>query len=384
MDTVDERVPMTDRRGRASWVLTAKLMAFVGLSALLTTVVVASVLNLNVQASTSYQALFSNVTGLQAGESVRIAGVEVGRVSGVRLLSGPGASRCGLASPQSNCALVSFDVDSRQRLTTTTKAGVFFASLLGQRFLGLMASRPGGRPLHAGDTIGMAMTQPGLDLTAVFNGFQPLFNALTPAQVNQLTGSIIQVFQGQSGTVADLVAQTAAITTNLAGRQQILNEVLGNLAGLLDAVNGQGTQLGKLIDNFSTLVSGLAGQRAQIASTIDGFATLSTTVAGLLQQSQPALNENIAGLASATATLSTDQSSLDGVLRGLPRLLNTLSKFTSTGSYINVYVCNLTLDVTGALNISLIPGVTAPQYPANVRLPSGPVGDQTQHTANCA
>jgi phospholipid/cholesterol/gamma-HCH transport system substrate-binding protein len=371
----------TDRRRRA-WSLATKLVAFAGLSALLTTVVITSVLDLQVQAARGYRAVFANATGLQAGDTVRIAGVEVGKVSSVRLLQGKGAAACGRG--HGNCALVGFNVAADQRLTTTTRAAVFFGNLLGQRFLGLVPGPPGGATLPPGATIPMGRTQPGLDLTAVFNGFQPLFDALSPDEVNQLAASIIAVFQGQSGTVSSLVAETAAITSNLADRQQVLDQLLGNLASLLDSVNRQGGQLGQLIGNFDQLVAGLAGERAQLGGAISGLGQLNTAAAGLLQQSQPALSQDIAGLASATGTLSTDQRQLDGVIAGLPPVLRALMKTVSTGSYINVYLCNLTVTVNGALNVSLVPGVPAPQYPAGVRLPSGPVGDQGQHTAVCS
>ena len=39
----------------------------------------------------------------------------------------------------------------------------------------------------------------------LFNGFQPLFEALSPDDVNQLSGEIIQVLQGEGGTVDSLL-----------------------------------------------------------------------------------------------------------------------------------------------------------------------------------
>ena len=47
----------------------------------------------------------------------------------------------------------------------------------------------------------------------LFNGFKPLFTALDPEQVNQLSFEIIQVLQGQGGTVESLLASTASLTT---------------------------------------------------------------------------------------------------------------------------------------------------------------------------
>ena len=52
--------------------------------------------------------------------------------------------------------------------------------------------------------IGLDRTTPALDLTMLFNGFQPLFSALDPKQINALSYEIIQIFQGQGGTVGDL------------------------------------------------------------------------------------------------------------------------------------------------------------------------------------
>jgi phospholipid/cholesterol/gamma-HCH transport system substrate-binding protein len=365
-----------------------KLLLFAGLSVILTTIVVASVLDLDTNSTKNYRAYFTNVTGLESGDTVRIAGVEVGKVNAVAVMAGAGAlQQCGLpADPQDpssvTCARVSFSLNTNQHITSTTGAQIFYANLLGQRFMALTPGGSPGSPLRSGASIPIDQTKPGLDLTEVFNGFEPLFNALAPSEVNELSASIIQVFQGESGTVSSLVAQTASITNNLADRQQVLDQVLQNLAGLLNAVNGQGTQLGQLIDNFSTLVSGLANQRTQLAGTIDGISQLNTNVAGLLQSSQPAFNQSIDGLASATATLSTDQSQLQGLVQGIPGLFTALTRIVDTGSYINVYLCNLTININGSINIAL-GGQGSPQFPANDTLPSGAVGDQSIHTRNC-
>ncbi|MFD2394497.1 hypothetical protein ACFSSF_12920 [Dietzia aerolata] len=45
----------------------------------------------------------------------------------------------------------------------------------------------------------LAQTAPALDLDALLGGFRPLFRALDPAQVNQLSESIVKVFQGSPG-----------------------------------------------------------------------------------------------------------------------------------------------------------------------------------------
>jgi phospholipid/cholesterol/gamma-HCH transport system substrate-binding protein len=347
-----------------------KVAVFTAVSVLLTTIVFSSLLDVNTGSASGYSADFTNASGLQAGDTVRIAGVEVGKVTGVSLVG--------------NHANVSFSLDNSQHLTDTTKAVIHFENLLGQRFLALVEGSPGGEPLRAGAVIPLSRTAPAIDLTAVFDGFQPLFSALAPNQVNQLAGSIIQVFQGESGTVSNLVAEIAVITNNLADRQQVIDGLLTSLATLLDTVGVHDTQLGQLIGNFDSLVRSVAGSRSSLGSAITNLGELESTTSNLINQSQPTLNEDIQSLATAVQSLSANQRGLDGVLKGFPGLVGALTKIQSSGNWINVYLCNLTINVHGRLDISLVPGVSPPQYPDPVTLPSGAVGDQSRHTASCS
>jgi phospholipid/cholesterol/gamma-HCH transport system substrate-binding protein len=364
---------MTTRRrhahpGLASTIV--KVAVFIVVSVILTSIVVGSLLDLGTQAASGYSAEFTNASGLQAGDTVRIAGVEVGKVTAVALVG--------------NDAAVSFSLDNSQHITDTTKAAIHFENLLGQRFLALLPGAAGAAPLRPGGMIPLSRTTPAINLTAVFDGFQPLFSALAPDQVNELAGSIIDVFQGESGTVSNLVQETAIITDNLADRQEVIDGLLSSLSSLLGTVGGHDAQLGQLIGNFDTLVKGLAGSRASLGSAITNLASLEGTTSNLINESQPTLNDDIQRLASAVQSLAVNQKGIDGVLQGFPGLVGTLAKIQSSGNWINVYLCDLTINVHGTLDISLVPGVSPPQFPDPVTLPSGAIGDQADHTASCS
>jgi phospholipid/cholesterol/gamma-HCH transport system substrate-binding protein len=358
------------RRGLTRTII--KVVLFTAVSVLLTSVVFSSLLDVDSHSASGYTADFTNASGLQPGDTVRIAGVEVGKVNLVALVG--------------NHAQVSFTVDNSQHLTTTTRAAIHFANLLGQRFLALLPG-PAGVPsqqLAPGSDIPIKLTSPAIDLTAVFDGFQPLFSALAPDQVNELASSIVQVFQGESGTISNLVSQTAVLTNNLANRQVVIDALLASLASLLNTVGVHDTQLGQLIGNFDTLVKSVAGTRNSLGTAITNLSSLENTTSGLLNQAQPTLNEDIGVLETDVQNLSANQQNLDGLLLGLPGFLTTLTKIQSSGNWINVYLCNLTINVSGKLDISLVPGVSPPVYPDPVSLPSGAIGDQAKHTASCA
>jgi phospholipid/cholesterol/gamma-HCH transport system substrate-binding protein len=347
------------------WRTLSKLGVFVVVAVLATVIVASSLLNLSSQPQNAYSALFTNASGLQPGDFVDIAGVQVGAVNSVRL--------------QGTRALVTFTTDVNQPLTTTTRVNIDYANLLGQQLLSLAPGPGQGHPLPPGAQIPPSRTAPALDLTSIFNGFQPLFAALTPQQVNQLTASIIQIFQGESGTVDSLVTQTASLTENLAQRQQLIGQVIDNLSSVAGTLDSHDQQLVTMINQFDGLVSGLAGERAQIGATVDSLSGLTNAVSNLLNQSQPTLNEALDSLVSASQTAANDQSGFDGVLTNLPDFIAALDRVADSGSFLNVYLCNLTIKVQGTLNLNVITG--QPGVPITV--PSGPVGDQRIHTANC-
>ena len=80
-----------------------------------------------------------------------------------------------------------------------------------------------------GQVIPVSRTAPAVDLTALFNGFKPLFQALTPADVNKFALEIIQTLQGEGGTVDSLLTQTASLTNTVADRDAVIGQVIDNL-----------------------------------------------------------------------------------------------------------------------------------------------------------
>lgn len=352
-----------------------KLIIFLVVSVLITLSVVATLLDLKLgQAQTGYHAIFANATDLESGDVVRIAGVEVGKVTGVAVYGNDEAK-------------VSFTVESSQRLTTTTDASIQFENLLGQRYLQISQGSTVGSPLKSGATIPDARTTPGLDLTTVFTGFEPLLAALNPTQVNELTGSIIAVLQGESGAVGNLVDQTAVLTTNLASKQQVIDQLINNLTPLLSNVNQNDSQLKQLIDGLATVVTGLAGQREEVGGAVSGLAQLNALTNSLYTGIEPTLDKDLQGLTNVTGELTNRQHQLNQtgealgtVLVGLPGLLNALDKASSSGDFLNVYLCDLTISTTNPISVKLSPGV--PQSPP-LSVPTGLIGVPTDHTPVC-
>lgn len=313
-----------------------KLTIFVVISLASTFVVISTLINPVTGATADYTAVLTEATGLVGGSDVQIAGVRVGRVQGVSLVD--------------NQAVVDFQIEADQHIPLDGRAVVRYADLLGSRALTLEPGPSGAGAtdyLRPGSEIPVQRTQPALDLTAVLNGFRPLFDALDPGQVNQLAAEIIGVFQGQGNTVNSLLTRTVSVTQNLASKDQVIDQLLSNLNGVLKVTMDNRPNFVDMINSLNTFVAGLAADRTQIANTLDSAGTLVAGLSGLVDQVNPKLVPTLASLGATADTVTTNQAALNQGTTAFDALFTKLGVAASYGSWVNVYICNFRLSALG-------------------------------------
>ncbi|MDT4920596.1 MAG: phospholipid/cholesterol/gamma-HCH transport system substrate-binding protein [Pseudonocardiales bacterium] len=334
-----------------------------------------------------YAAMFSNpdgVSGLRTGNSVKVAGVAVGKVTAVDLVDAQHAK-------------VTFTANRNQQVTSNTWAVVRYANLLGQRYLALTQSKPGGKVLPPGTTIPPGRTAPALSLTDLFNGFRPLFSALTPDQVNRISQDIIAVLQGQTSRIEDLIVRTADLTGNLANRDQTFRTVVDGLDKLLTTVSRHDDQLANVVTSLHGLTSELHEEGSAILGSLDGVDRLIGSVGRLFQNlNGHSLAPDIADAASLTKLLAGNTDTVAGLITGFASAFETFSRISQNGNWINIYACNVYVKTYGKVNITLdqvlgslgllghIPGIGGHQLDVPLKLPNGRVGGAPVHTGVCS
>lgn len=303
--------------------------------ALLLTAMVAGTLSRGALGSThSYAALFTDASGLQNGDDVRIAGVRVGKVTSIKL--------------HGKDALVSFDLQTDEHIYANTTAAIDYLNLMGQRYINLRLTGSPGAMLSGGTTIPLSRTSVGLDLTAMFNAFRPLFTMIKPSDVNTLANDIVQVLQGEGGAIQDLVNQTAAMTKTLANRDQVIGAVITNVSAVMQTVSDQRQEVASIITELNGLTSTVAQHRNEIASTITAAQGLVTSVSDLVGQLQGPLNADVSSLATWSTSFAKQTPKLAAALHDTQTLLLTYIKTLGLGSYLNTYVCNAYIQVGNA------------------------------------
>jgi phospholipid/cholesterol/gamma-HCH transport system substrate-binding protein len=281
----------------------------------------------------TYNAEFTNISGLKDGDFVRIAGVEVGKVKRVSMR-------------RDNVVVVEFSADDSVVLTDGTKALVRFENIVGDRYLQLVEGA-GGAKLNQGGTIHLDHTAPALDLDALIGGFRPLFRALDPAQVNALTGQLIEAFQGQGSAIDSFLAQTAALTSTLADRDQLIGQVIVNLNTVLGSVGEQSQQFDKTITSLAGLMERLAARKTDISNSLAYSNAAARSIADLLDKARPPLKDTVAQTDRAAGIVVADHDYFDNLLNTLPDAYQILARQGIYGDYFTFYLCDAVLKLNG-------------------------------------
>lgn len=293
---------------------------------------------LRFERNNTYTAEFSNGSGLRSGQFVRAGGVEVGKVSGISL------------TDNGQRALVTFKVDKSLPLYQSTTAQLRYANLIGDRYLNLERGTGEGadRVLPPGGFIPVARTQPALDLDALIGGFKPLFKSLDPEKVNNIATSLVTVFQGQGGTIKDILSQTAQLTSTIADRDQAIGEVITNLNTVLGTVVKHQKEFDSTVVNFETLITGLKNRADPLAGAIADISDASGTLAGLLRDDRPLLQQTTGHLETIQQPFADDPAKLDKLLSEYPAAITLIGRAGGIyGDFFNFYLCDISLKLNG-------------------------------------
>ena len=281
----------------------------------------------------SYSAVFTDASSLKSGDSVRVAGVRIGTVSKVAL-------------QPDNKVVVDFGADRNIVLTSGTKAVVRYLNLVGDRYLELVDSPGSGKIQPAGSQIPVDRTEPALDLDLLLGGLKPVVQGLNPQDVNALTNSLIQILQGQDGNIDSLFSKTSSFTNSLADNGQTVQQLIDNLNTVVATISKDGNQFSGAVDKLEKLVTGLAADKDPIGEAITALDNGTASLTDLLNQARTPLAGTVDQLGRLAPLLDQDKELLDISIQKAPANYRKVVRLGSYGSWINQYLCGLSLRVT--------------------------------------
>ena len=282
----------------------------------------------------SYHATFTDVSRLKAGQKVRIAGVPVGKVSGVKL------------NPD-NTIDVKFGIDNRYTLYSSTRAVIRYENLVGDRYLEITSGPGELRKLPPGGTINAQHTQPALDLDALLGGLRPVIKGLDADKVNTISSAIIQLLQGQGGALSNVLADTSAFSSALSQRDQLIGDVITNLNTVLKTVDKKSAQFSTSVDQLQQLITGLANNKDDIAGAIPPLASTTTDLTDLLKTSRRPLQGVLENTRPLATELDNRKAEVNNDVEQLGEDYLRLAALGAYGSFFNIYFCSVTIKING-------------------------------------
>jgi phospholipid/cholesterol/gamma-HCH transport system substrate-binding protein len=312
---------------------TAKFSVFGAIAAVLTVFLFLIFGEFRGGTTNTYSAVFRDASSLGPGDSVRVAGVRVGTVKSVTLRA-------------DNTVLMSFDADQDVELTMGTRAAVRYLNLVGDRYLELIDGPGDTRLLPRGSQIPVDRTQPALDLDLLLGGLKPVIRGLDPRDVNALTNALLEIFQGQGDTIESLLSKTSSFSNTLADNNEVLEHLVDNLETVLGTLGKEGERFSGALDKFEQLTTQLANDRDTIGTAIASLSSGTASIADLLTNARPPLAGTISQLNRLAPLVDNDKGLLDAALQRAPGNYRKLARVGSYGSFLNYYLCGITLRVT--------------------------------------
>ena len=198
-----------------------------------------------------YKTYLTSITGLKVGDPVRLAGVDVGRITGINILN--------------DKIEINFEVKPGTRVKTDTVAGLRLTNLLGGQFLGLSFGSPTAPLLEAGGVVqGKDVANIDIivdNLSDVVQDAKQFVNNLNKNQ-DEVLKKVSAILDENRGNLRDSIANINSITGKMdrgeGSLALLLNErkLFDDASSAVDSLKvvagkierGEGT-LGKLVND---------------------------------------------------------------------------------------------------------------------------------------
>lgn len=280
---------------------------------------------LSMATSVRYQALFTEAGGLTAGNDVRVSGVKMGTVSEISLRHGK--------------ALVTFSLDSRVRLGSTTTAHIRTGTLLGARMLALEPS--GGGAMHAADVIPVSRTSSPYSLTDAVSDFADNTAGTDTAALNRSLDTLAETIDRVGPRLGPTFEGLSRLSQSLNNRNESLANLLKNAADLTAILSARSQQVNTLLLNADDLLGVLHQRRYAIVNLLANTSALAQQLSGLVADNEKELAPTLQKLNSVTAMLEKNRDNIAKSMAGLAKYQVTQGESVNNGFYYNAFVGNL-------------------------------------------
>lgn len=308
---------------RMTAALTRNKLLFYGL---IGTVVIALLLVLIVVVGTAgfgkrnYSADFDQAGGIRPGDQVRVAGIDVGEVSGTSL--------------EGDHVKVDMKVDDDVEVTANGVAEIKMSTLLGQRYV----------DLSLGDSTELISdgyiphTAVPYDLQATIDAGTPILAGIEADDFADSLDSLNEQLEGAPAIARPTLDALTAMSTVITNRRDQINQLIEDTQAVTDVVTDSQYQLSIIVGQGAQLAGKIRAREELVTRLLDGIAELTEQAKAVAAENQNQFAPVMVNLNTISQGLEENRTNLRKLLEILPVTARLTNNIMGDGPYANGYL----------------------------------------------
>ncbi|MEO6204904.1 MAG: MCE family protein [Mycobacteriales bacterium] len=273
---------------------------------------------------TTYKANFSEAAGLKPNDEVRVAGVKVGKVTGVDL--------------DGDKVLVHFRVKNAD-FGKDSRADIRIKTVLGRKFLMLTPDGPG--QLDPDQTIPLTRTSSPYDVSEAFQGLATTFDEIDTAQLEKAFNTLSDTFKDTPDEVRTSLTGLSRLSRTIASRDSQLKVLLERSRTVTAILSQRDQDLTTFLSDSSLILQELRARREAIHQLLLTTVTLSEQLIALTRENRATLAPALARLRGVVTVLKANEANIDKAIPRLAAFTRIFSNNLGNGRWFDTVVQNL-------------------------------------------
>lgn len=276
-------------------------------------------------AKISYSAEFSEAAGLDRGDEVRVAGVKVGSVSGVRL---------------DGDRVV---VDFRTRDTwigDETTASIQIKTLLGQKYLAL--DPQGSRVADPSDRIPLSRTVSPYDVIDAFSDAARTLDEIDTTQLATSMRVLSDAFATTPPHIRSAIDGVTRLSNTVAKRDDELRKLFAATKKTTQVLADRNAEFERLLTSGGQLFAELNIRQQAVSQLLAGAQTVSTELSALVADNEKQIGPALTNLQAAIDLLNANQANITKTLELAAPFYGLYANVLGTGRWFDAVIVNIT------------------------------------------
>jgi phospholipid/cholesterol/gamma-HCH transport system substrate-binding protein len=273
----------------------------------------------------TYKAAFAESGGLKVNDEVRIAGVRVGKVTGVELADGK--------------VIATFKVDTPSKFGTETGAAIKVKTLLGAMFISLEPKGSG--QLQEDSTIPVSRTKSPYNVVQAFSGLADRAERIDTERLADSIDTLAELTKDTPAAFQSTLRGLSRLSETVASRNDQIGELLGNLDTVSGTLAERDEDIIALMKDSDVLMRALVARREAVHQLLVSTSRLSTELTLLVQQTRADLKPALSNLQGVVNLLLKNQSNLDESLRLMAPFYRVFANTLGSGPWFDTWIQNL-------------------------------------------